>query len=415
MHDVEDAVRDAGLLEQLGRPVRRGRVLLGGLEHERVAAGERRRPHPHRHHRGEVERRDPGDDAERLPDRVDVDPGRGLLGHAALEQGRDPAGELDHLEPAGDLAERVGEHLAVLGREDARNLLAAVVHELADPEHQLGPLRERGGAPRGERRLRGGDRGTDLLGRRQVDLAALLPERRVVDGSGAAGRSLDGLAADPVADAGERFALLGGRGRELGHALLLEIVARSVARRVGSTRAPRDRRAHRARARHPRSGGDARDAACPDRPSVTAARGRRRRAADDARRRPAPLCTDRSSGLPQSTLPLQRLAERCSTSIGRVRTDSALAHVPLGTSSSLGGISQDWVVTTVRGGEIVSDPTSVLALECALRRRRDRTRPVRLSTTHRVLRAQVFEPPFTQHFGMLALCAADRPEAKRRF
>ena len=86
VHDVEDAVRDAGLLEQLGRPDRRRRVLLGRLEHERVAAGERRRPHPHRDHRGEVERRDPGDDAERLPDRVDVDPGRGLLGHVALEQ-----------------------------------------------------------------------------------------------------------------------------------------------------------------------------------------------------------------------------------------------------------------------------------------------------------------------------------------
>lgn len=81
---------------------------------------------------------------------------------------------------------------------------------------------------------------------------------------------------------------------------------------------------------------------------------------------------------------------------------------PLATSSSLGGISQDWVVTTVRGGEIVSDPTSVLALECALRRRRDRTRAVRLCAVHRVLRAQPFESPFGQHFELLALCTADR-------
>ena len=58
---------------------RRRRVLLRRLQDERVAAGERRRPHPHRDHRGEVERRDPGDDAERLADRVDVDAGRGLL------------------------------------------------------------------------------------------------------------------------------------------------------------------------------------------------------------------------------------------------------------------------------------------------------------------------------------------------
>ena len=118
VHDVEDAVGKTRLLQQLGRPERGRRILLGGLQHERVAARERRRPHPHGHHRGEVERRDSGDDAERLPDRVDVDPGRDLLGHVALEEVRDPAGELDHLEPARDLAHRVGEHLAVLGRED---------------------------------------------------------------------------------------------------------------------------------------------------------------------------------------------------------------------------------------------------------------------------------------------------------
>ena len=80
--DVEDAVRHTGLLEQLGGEERRRRILLGRLEHERVAARERGRPHPHGHHGREVERRDPGDDAERLADRVHVDAGRGLLGEA---------------------------------------------------------------------------------------------------------------------------------------------------------------------------------------------------------------------------------------------------------------------------------------------------------------------------------------------
>jgi hypothetical protein len=100
VHDVEDAVGQAGLLPQLGDEERRRRVLLGRLEHERVAAGDRDREHPHRHHRREVERRDAGDDAERLADRVDVDAGRDLLGELALEQVRDAAGELDDLEAA---------------------------------------------------------------------------------------------------------------------------------------------------------------------------------------------------------------------------------------------------------------------------------------------------------------------------
>ena len=81
---------------------------------------------------------------------------------------------------------------------------------------------------------------------------------------------------------------------------------------------------------------------------------------------------------------------------------------PLGTSSVLGGVSQDWVVTAARGGEVVSDPTAVLALESALRRRRDRRSLVRLCTSHRTLRAQPFPPPFTQHFRLLALSAAGR-------
>ena len=69
-----------------GEEQRRRRVLLARLEHEGVAAGDRVRAHPQRHHGREVERRDAGDDAERLADRVDVDAGRGLLGEAALEQ-----------------------------------------------------------------------------------------------------------------------------------------------------------------------------------------------------------------------------------------------------------------------------------------------------------------------------------------
>ena len=78
-------------------------------------------------------------------------PGRGLLGHAALQQVRDAAAELDHLEPARHLAERVREHLAVLGVRMLRDLLAPRVEELANREEELGPLRERQRAPRRER------------------------------------------------------------------------------------------------------------------------------------------------------------------------------------------------------------------------------------------------------------------------
>ena len=132
VHDVEDAVRDAGLVEQLGDEERGGRVLLGRLQDERVAAGDRRRPHPHGHHRREVERRDPRDDPERLADRVDVDAGRGLLGEVARKRVGIPHACSITSRPRCTSPDRVGEHLAVLGGQDSRDLLAPRVHELAD-------------------------------------------------------------------------------------------------------------------------------------------------------------------------------------------------------------------------------------------------------------------------------------------
>ena len=42
---------------------------------------------------------------------------------------------------------------------------------------------------------------------------------------------------------------------------------------------------------------------------------------------------------------------------------------PLGASSVVASVAQDWSVATVRNTEVVSDSTNVLALECAMRRR----------------------------------------------
>ena len=43
---------------------------------------------------------------------------------------------------------------------------------------------------------------------------------------------------------------------------------------------------------------------------------------------------------------------------------------PLGACSAVGPVSQDRVISTTRGSEVVSDPTNVLALEAASRRHR---------------------------------------------
>ena len=162
------------------------------LQHEGVAAGDGVGEHPHRHHGREVERRDAGDDAERLADRVDVDAARRLLAEPALQQVGDAAGELDVLEAAGHLAEGVGQHLAVLGGEEGGDLLAVGVDQLAEVEHHLRAARQRRGPPRRERGGGGGDGGVDLLDRGELDLGLLLAGGRVPDRAGAARGAGDG-------------------------------------------------------------------------------------------------------------------------------------------------------------------------------------------------------------------------------
>ena len=95
---------------------------------------------------------------------------------------------------------------------------------------------------------------------------------------------------------------------------------------------------------------------------------------------------------------------------------------PLGTNATVATVDQNKVVTTIRNSEVVADVTNVLALECALRRRRllhidprNRER-VRLCTSHRVVRGQAYQNPvLSPHFHLLGLCVAGRDEGSFQF
>jgi hypothetical protein len=88
---------------------------------------------------------------------------------------------------------------------------------------------------------------------------------------------------------------------------------------------------------------------------------------------------------------------------------------PLATNAVLGGINQNNVLTTIRNTEVLADPTTAQALECARRRRRGEP-VVRLCASHRVLRMQPFDVPgFTRHFRLFALATAGRATSSHRF
>jgi hypothetical protein len=81
---------------------------------------------------------------------------------------------------------------------------------------------------------------------------------------------------------------------------------------------------------------------------------------------------------------------------------------PLGVCAAMGHASQNKVLSALRGTEVVSDPTNVLALECARRMRRDPATIVRLATSHRCVRAQPVPKGrgFSANFRIFCLASA---------
>ena len=141
--DVDHALRDPGVEDELAEPQSRERRQLGRLQHDRVPAGESRAELP----AGDVEREVPGhdqaDDAERLPEgQVDSAGDRDRLSVVLVDRARVEVEDLGH---HADLAARAGDRLAHVGRLDRGELLARrLLDEFATSREQA--RRDRHGA-----------------------------------------------------------------------------------------------------------------------------------------------------------------------------------------------------------------------------------------------------------------------------
>lgn len=82
---------------------------------------------------------------------------------------------------------------------------------------------------------------------------------------------------------------------------------------------------------------------------------------------------------------------------------------PLGTSSVVASVNQNNVVSALRGTEVVSDATNVLALKIALEYKKQNINNddiARYAATHRHVRGQYFtNPAYTAHFGVFCLAS----------
>jgi hypothetical protein len=92
----------------------------------------------------------------------------------------------------------------------------------------------------------------------------------------------------------------------------------------------------------------------------------------------------------------------------------------LGLHRVLGAIAQNSVLTTIRNAEVLGDATMPMAVECWRRRkdasrRRDST-PVRLASSHRVVRLQPFDVPgYVPHFRLFSMVSAGRDTGSLAF
>ena len=81
---------------------------------------------------------------------------------------------------------------------------------------------------------------------------------------------------------------------------------------------------------------------------------------------------------------------------------------PLGTCSVLGHVDQNNVISTLRGAEVVSDATNVLALQLALDFKQNSAREFirKYATVHRHVRGQTTDnPKFSAHFSTFCLAS----------
>jgi hypothetical protein len=166
VHEVDDAVRQAGLAEQRHEPLGQERRVLGRLQHDRVPGHEGRRQLPGGNGDREVPRRDRADDADGHPHRhleLVAQLGRGRLPEEAPALAAHVQGHVDRLL---DVAAGLREHFAHLAAHQLGQLVLLLLEEPGEAEEDVAALGRGHQAPLLEGGLRGGDRAVDVLGGR---------------------------------------------------------------------------------------------------------------------------------------------------------------------------------------------------------------------------------------------------------
>ncbi|MPM75276.1 hypothetical protein SDC9_122268 [bioreactor metagenome] len=197
---VQHASGDTGLQCQFTQTHGDHRVLLGGLEHESIAGGNRHREHPQRNHRGEVERRDAGTHAQRLVDGVGVHAIGHVVGQFAQLQRADVGSVLDHFQTAEHVAFGVRQGFALFGGQQGSEFAHVFADQLLQLQEDAGTGADGGLLPGLEGFLGRSDCGVDFFRRGEGHAGQHLLGGGVHHVTPLGGLGFDELAADEQLD-----------------------------------------------------------------------------------------------------------------------------------------------------------------------------------------------------------------------
>ena len=138
VHNVKDAIRQACFLQQFSQAYRGRRGQRRWLEDEAVAAGQRQREHPHRHHRREVKRRNPRHNTQRLHQRIAVHAGADIRGVFTFNQMWNTASKFNHFQTTCQLAQCVRPDFTVLANDDSRQFFSMLLKQHFKVEQDAG-------------------------------------------------------------------------------------------------------------------------------------------------------------------------------------------------------------------------------------------------------------------------------------
>jgi hypothetical protein len=184
--DVDDAVGKSCLLEQPAKGQRRNRGILRRFPDHRIAGGQRRRQLPCRQHQRRIPRRDCGDHAKRLFQRV--------VEHAGLIDRDDPALDLvgqatevsEPLRHVIELHPHFADQLAVVAGLKPGQVFGFLGQQIGEAAQQQPTLRRRHRPPLTLKSHLGGfHRVGDIVGRRTRDTRPRLPGIGIVAVEGA--------------------------------------------------------------------------------------------------------------------------------------------------------------------------------------------------------------------------------------